>query len=349
MNVDLIPRIDGTQTDEMRRAIVIPQNTDKHSRYRLGRFTDWLEQTGTGWHNFDLATYRDDLLAEGYTANTVRAMLSTVRGRYQKIIFDRDLFYAIMAQKTDNVLERKAWVDEMVTRLENAIDPKAATVKIKTSQDVPDAKHLRLTSWQASSLIAAPGVETLRGLRDTAVIATMLCTGIREAELSALEARDLRQRYDGRLSLHVREGKGCKERLVPYGKLEWMLAIVDKWLMTADISGGSVFRGFYKDNRQLRPDSLSVRAVQYILARYPVIVDGKLVTVRPHDCRRTYARRLYMANVPLAAIQQNLGHSDSKTTLGYIGPLDAELRSPPAVYTFDLSKLASSQVGSKRQ
>jgi hypothetical protein len=38
-------------------------------------------------------------------------------------------------------------------------------------------------------------------------------------------------------------------------------------------------------------------------------------------------------------IQQNLGHAGLKTTLAYIGTLDADRRRPPAVYSFDLSRL----------
>jgi site-specific recombinase XerD len=102
-----------------------------------------------------------------------------------------------------------------------------------------------------------------------------------------------------------------------------------------------VFRGFFKSNRLLRPGRLSVRAIQYVLADYPIMVNGKLTTVRPHDLRRTYARRLYEAGVDMVAIQQNLGHSDLKTTLGYIGELDATARRAPAVYEFDLAKLAA--------
>ena len=54
---------------------------------------------------------------------------------------------------------------------------------------------------------------------------------------------------------------------------------------------------------------------------------------------RIYARRLYEAGFDLVAIQQNLGHADVKTTLGYIGELDAGKRGPPAIYAFDLERL----------
>ena len=118
---------------------------------------------------------------------------------------------------------------------------------------------------------------------------------------------------------------------------------LDKWLEVAGstgqrMEGGPVFRGLHKGGT-LRPGRLSVRAVQYIVTRYPVMVGGAMVKVRPHDLRRTYARRLYEAGVDLLAIRDNLGHADHKTTLGYIGPQDVGRRRPPAIYAFDLSKL----------
>ncbi|MBN1815431.1 MAG: tyrosine-type recombinase/integrase [Anaerolineae bacterium] len=330
-------------------SLLMPADADKHTRYRLAKFSDWLTTQGQPWHKPNLAAYRDHLL-DGHAPRTVQAHLSTIRGCYARLVKDnatRDTLYAVAARVTDSPAERKAFVDETLTRIENAIAPKRATVKVKVSQDRADADQLRLTAEQASALMAAPSLKDLVGLRDTAVIALMLCTGIREAELSALDVGDLRQRLGGELALHVREGKGCKERLVPYGELSWVLAIVDRWLAGAGVEGGAVFRGIHKGGERLRPGRLSVRAIQYILAHYPVMVDGDLITVKPHDCRRTYARRLYEAGVDLVAIQQNLGHADVKTTLGYIGTLDASRRRAPAIYSFDLAKLAEVPVQAK--
>ena len=321
-------------------AIMVPPDAVKDAKHRLTKYAGWLASDGRGWHQPDLVAYRDCLLEGGYKPSTVSAHLSTVRARYADIARDRDLFYAIASQRTDDLLERKAIVDEIIARIENAISPEAARVKTRVRQDRPDVDHLRLTSAQGSALMAAPGVGTLLGLRDTAVIALMLCTGVREAELSALDVPDLRQRLGGELALHVREGKGAKERLVPYGELSWVLAIEDKWLEAAGIESGPVFRGFYKGNNSLRRGRVKVRQIQNLLKRYPIMVDGRMTKVKPHDLRRTYARRLYEAGVDPVAIQQNLGHAQLETTLGYIGTLGADKRRAPAVYEFDLRKLA---------
>ena len=331
------------------KAGLIPGDADKHLRYRLGKFAAWLETEARPWNDLDLVAYRDHLLEGGYASATVTAHLSTVRGRYRAILRDNGARQSLFDQagamlretdQADTPANRAAVVGELVTRIKNALDPKAAPVKTITHQDRPDAAHLRLTKEQASALMAAPGVVSLRGLRDTAIIALMLCTGIREAELSALEVQDLRQSLGGEFALHVREGKGRKERLIPYGDLDWVLILVDAWLSEAGISEGFVFRGYFKSFRIQRPGPLSVRAIQYILASYPLAISGRLSKVRPHDLRRTYARRLYDAGMDLVAIQQNLGHSDLTTTLGYIGELDAGKRKPKAIYQFDLSRLA---------
>jgi site-specific recombinase XerD len=327
--------------------VIVPDGATGDPKHRLGKFADWMDDHSLPWYAPNLAAYRDYLL-DSLSSASVASHLATVRARYATLIRDdarRDELYSLAGERlqamgqADTPADRKAFVDELVTRLQNALDPATAPVKTKTIQDRPDSDHLRLTSEQASALMAAPGVDTLRGLRDTAVISLLLCTGVREAELSALDVRDLRQSLGSELALHVREGKGAKERLVPYGALSWAVVIVEAWLNRTGITEGAIFRGLYKGNRRPRPGRLSVRAIEYILENYPIALDGQLVKVKPHDCRRTYARRLYDAGVDVIAIQQNLGHADVKTTLGYIGELDASKRRAPAVYSFNLNDL----------
>jgi integrase/recombinase XerD len=329
-----------TEREKDIHGLLVPATGGKDVIHRAGKFVDWLEETGGPWYSPDLAAYRDALLESGLAASSVAAHLSTVRGVYRDIIRDnvtrQRLFDAAPPDST--LSDRKAFVDEVLTRLGNALDPDAAPVEVIEAQDEADGDHVRLTQAEAEALLAAPGLGTRAGLRDTAIIAMLLCTGLREAELTGLDVGDLRQRLGGELAVRVRDGKGRKARLVPYGELSWALAIVEKWLAVAGIESGPVFRGFYRGGR-LRPTRITPRAVQNILADYPVMIDGALAHARPHDLRRTYARRLYEAGLDLVAIQQNLGHADLRTTLGYIGELDAEKRRAPAVYSFDLRAL----------
>jgi len=121
--------------------------------------------------------------------------------------------------------------------------------------------------------------------------------------------------------------------------MDWTLVVVDAWLAKAGIEGGPVFRGFYRGYTTVRDAGLTTRAIQDILSDYPVTIHGELVTLAPHDLRRTYARLMYENGADLLSIQQNLGHADSKTTLGYIGAMNAKARRAPALIPFDVSGL----------
>ena len=312
-------------------AFLIPADADKDTRSRLSRFVDWIEFHSRTWYDADLAAYRDFLLrvggndGNGLSPSSVSAHLSTIRGRYRQLLQCRQTtarLYQIAGVQLermgaeDTPANRAALVGELRVAIRDAIHPDAAPVEVVEDQD-PD--HLRLTVAQANALMRRPAKR-----RDRAVIAFLLATGIREGELCALRLEDLRARMDdGSLAVRVRKGKGAKARKVPYGEHERVLRVVDAWLEEAAITGGRVF-------------PLSERTVQRIVGGYSVFVDGRDCRVKPHDLRRTYARRLYEAGVDLTAIQQNLGHADLRTTLLYVGQLDASARKPPEVFDFDL-------------
>ena len=330
-------------------SFLIPVDADKHTRSRLALFSEWQSGRGKPWYDLDLKAYRDHLTSyRGFAPATISAHLSAVRARYRSLMSNNVLraqWLTLLGEELrhlgqdDSPANRRALLDEYYTRLTNSIDPAAAPVKQIISQDRPDSAHVRLTQAQAEALMHAPGTDSLPALRDTCVISLLLCTGLREAELCALQVGDLRQELGGKLSLHVRVGKGAKERLVPYGDLVWVLAVVDRWLTRSNIRAGKVLRSFWKGKEKVRGD-LSVRAVEDIVKRYPVSgEDGRTIVVRPHDLRRTYARRQYEIGLDLLSISQNLGHADTKTTLLYIGDLSADQRQSKLAYTFDLSRL----------
>lgn len=320
--------------------LLVSQDEDDY-RYRLGAYIDWLNETHGRWYTPDLQQYRDYLLRD-YTGrdgkplhpNSVRAHLSTIRGRYKQLL-SQNAFRDALFSSVDDALpfaERKALVDEIIERLENAIDPINSPVKLTKKQDSIDRTQIRLTQSQARELMNMPDITTLMGLRDRALICLMLCSGLREAELCALNVEDLYQTAQDQPVIHVRHGKGRKERVVPYGSLIWVRRIVKAWLTNAGIDKGAVFRGFYKNAKTVRRTRLTVRAVNQILDKYPLHVDGLPILPKPHDLRRTYARQLYDSGMDLIAIRDNLGHADTRTTLKYIGAMDIQKREPGSIY-----------------
>lgn len=323
---DIIPRPQTPITP-----LTPPPDADKDTRYRMGKYLRWV---GNSWINPKLAKYRDFLLNKGLKPITVSGHLSTIRVAYGDLIRDRDYFYDIarFASKGSDRVELKTITDEMIVRIQNAIDPNAAKVKVRIIQDIADSEMRRLDASEANQLLKLPALNNLLGLRDTAMISVLLSTGIREGELVVLERPDLYGTLKGEPAIKVRRGKGNKQRLVPYGKLIWCVSLVERWLTAANITDGTVFRAFWKGCKKVRPTPLTTKGVEIILGRYPLMIRGQFDYARPHELRRTYASLMHKAGVDPIAIQQNLGHRDLKTTLGYIGPLDAQQRRPPAIF-----------------
>lgn len=347
---------------------LVPDAGDKNHISRLHLYADWMDASQRHWTQPALVDYADYLLSDerqrrdthtgelvaapALVPVSVNSHLSTIRARYRSLVnrpgFKQRLrAFADEAFSTMALADRRVLIMNLLEDIQDAINPELTKVKTPTQQDRIDSDHVRLTRQQAESLYAAPGMDSLRGLRDTALLGFLLCTGLREAELVGLDVNDLRQTVNDNLGVYVHEGKGAKSRFVPYGELDWILAYVDAWLARAGIAQGAVFRGF--EDRHLTdtlPGDLSpvqvyprltprltTRAVQDILRAYPVTVNGELRSVKPHDTRRTYAKLLYDSGVDMLAIRDNLGHADIKTTQGYIGDLEMDKRRAPAMLT----------------
>ena len=342
---------DREKQSKLRRenhAILMPDAPNKDQKSRLGFYIDWLSNQGLTWFQPDLGAYRDYLLHQRARRDkdgnsvpatlsppTVLAHLATIRGRYNQLTRSnevRDLLYEL-ANPEESEAEQRALVDEFFIRMMNDLHPASAPVKIIEAQDSADSAHLRLKPYQVSALVQAPGISTLRGLRDTALMTLMVCSGIRAAEAAALHVDDLRQHLGGELSLRVREGKGAKQRLIPYGPLDWCLMYVDAWLREAQIQAGHVFRGIRRGGVTVRPSGIGVWTVNDIMNAYPISIDGALRLVKPHDLRRTYARNAYDFGMDLERIRQNLGHTSLGTTQTYIGALDGRDRHPPNMFS----------------
>ena len=333
-------------------AILMPDDPNKDQKSRLGFYINWLTKNGREWYNPNLRMYRDYLLHERMRLDkdgiprkatlaprTVVAHLATIRARYSELMLNSEVQDDLidlgdLAPPDDDDGQKARQMAEMfLVRLQKDVHPSVAQVKVVESQDVADSEHLRLKPYQVSALVQAPGITSLRGLRDTALITLMVCSGIRAAEAAALHVDDLRQHLGGELSLRVREGKGGKQRLIPYGPLDWCLMYVDAWLREADIRAGHVFRGIRRGGKSVRPRGIGTWTVNDIMNAYAISIEGALCLVKPHDLRRTYARNAYDFGMDLERIRQNLGHTSLQTTQTYIGELDGRDRHPPNMFS----------------
>jgi site-specific recombinase XerD len=169
-----------------------------------------------------------------------------------------------------------------------------------------------LTREQAQRLLELPDVETLKGLRDRALLAVLLGTGLRRDEAAGLIVEHLQQR-EGRWLIVDLVGKRQKVRSVPMPS--WAKHAIDAWLLAADIQKGYIFRAMRKGDH-VQEQSMGAQAVYSVVRDY---AEQLGVTVRAHDLRRTFAKLAHKGSAPLEQIQLSLGHSSVQTTERYLG------------------------------
>ena len=166
-----------------------------------------------------------------------------------------------------------------------------------------------LSTVEVERLLAAPGVEDARALRDTAMLETLYATGLRVSELCGLRLDDL----DLQRGVVRAFGKGSKERLVPIG--EAARAALLRYLEVARPKlGGQRGRTDLFVNGRGRP--LTRQGFWKLLKRHAETA-GIDKPISPHRLRHSFATHLLAGGADLRVVQTLLGHVDIGTTQIY--------------------------------
>jgi len=173
---------------------------------------------------------------------------------------------------------------------------------------------------QARKLLEAPPNTTLKGIRDRAILATLLYHGLRREELCGLRVKDMQTRQ-GVLHLRVK-GKRSKIRYVPVHPASQRL--IENYLLIAghaDDKEGPLFRPV-KNNRS--PDGLRRRldassVYRNILRKYGAEtgISAEVNGLCVHSLRATAATNALSHDSDIAKVQEWLGHANISTTRLY--------------------------------
>jgi integrase/recombinase XerC len=167
-----------------------------------------------------------------------------------------------------------------------------------------------LTATQIDALLGAPAAATPEKQapawmpqRDTAILELFYSSGLRLAELAALDVRDIDPHNE---SVRVL-GKGSKERIVPVG--EPALEAIQQYRHAAKVQTGPLF--ISKLRKRLGPSSIWALVKKYLrVAEIPV-------PASPHKLRHSFATHLLDAGADLRSVQSLLGHASLSTTQIY--------------------------------
>ena len=169
---------------------------------------------------------------------------------------------------------------------------------------------------EAKRLLSAPPENTLKGLRDRAILATYLFHGLRASELIGLCPKHIHSR-EGVPHLEI-HGKGSKERYIPFNPR--VKRLVEDYLDQAghgDEVDAPIFRSV--SNRDLRksPAPLTQAGLYQNVIRKWALVAGVETHASNHAMRATAATNALLNSADIEEVQEWLGHANISTTRLY--------------------------------
>lgn len=177
-----------------------------------------------------------------------------------------------------------------------------------------------LTPSEAGDVLGVWDEDSRKHIRNRALIAVLLMTGMRRSEAAVLRWSDI-DLIDG--VILVRHGKGDKARDVAIYGDEAIEALED-WQRTQGKKREYVFCAINKGDR-LGPDKPMTPTSVYRVVKATEKRAG-VEHFSPHDARRTLITELLANGTPLADAQAQAGHSQGSTTLRYARAADARRR-----------------------
>lgn len=192
-------------------------------------------------------------------------------------------------------LARQGIASEQVTELMKAP---------KLERRVPEI----LTTEEIDQLLAAPGGDTPKEIRDKAMLELLYATGIRVTELISLRVQDVNMQMNYIVCIDRN-----RERMIPFGTkartallryLEEarseMVRDPNEEVLFVNCSGDSMSRqGFWK------------------LMKHYAKMAGITSDITPYTLRHSFAAHLVENGADLRSVQEMLGHSDISTTQIY--------------------------------
>jgi integrase/recombinase XerC len=148
--------------------------------------------------------------------------------------------------------------------------------------------------------------DTPLALRDQAIAELLYSSGLRLAEMVAVDLHDI----DRSAGLITVTGKGNRTRTLPVGRVA--MAAIDAWLAVRP-AGGKDPEALFTSSRGGRISERNIQARLKIQGRK----SGMHQDVHPHMLRHSFASHMLESSGDLRAVQELLGHANITTTQIY--------------------------------
>lgn len=175
-----------------------------------------------------------------------------------------------------------------------------------------EGKTPALGDFQAKALLDAPDPNTLKGLRDRAILSVLLYHGLRRQELVQLSCDDIQER---RGIKHLRiHGKGGKLRYLPLHPVS-----AERIHLYLEASGHQQAKApLFMALRGPKPcTGISAQGVYALVGYYAELANINVMGLGVHGLRATAATNALEHEADIAKVQAWLGHANISTTKVY--------------------------------
>jgi integrase/recombinase XerD len=204
-----------------------------------------------------------------------------------------------------NIASIKAFVLYLIKKGRLQDDP---TERMHAPKVEKRAPHI-LSPDQVNGLLEQPDTDTIKGIRDKAMLELLYATGIRVTELISITLEDinLKNRF-------LRCCNSSKERIIPFGNMAKQ-ALETYMVKARDELVGKLETNIFFTN--LAGEPMSRQGFWKIIKSYGKIA-GIQDDITPQILRNSFAVHMIDNGADLQSIQELLGHSDVTTTQVYM-------------------------------
>ena len=274
----------------------------------IDQFCDacWLED---GLSKNSLSAYRRDLTL---FANWLELDSEYTKSIYQVIEADLSAYMASKRDDKASTANRRLTVFKRFYRyaLRQHLVEQDPCLKLRAAKQAQRFPKV-LSEEQITTLLNTPDTDEALGLRDRTMLELMYASGLRVSEIVSLKTVALGLNEG---VVRVVNGKGGKERLVPFGAEagEWLRRYLQeaRHVLLEGKTCQEVFVGRHTGS------GLTRQAFWSIIKRYAQLADIK-VPLSPHTLRHAFATHLLNHGADLRVVQLLLGHADISTTQIY--------------------------------
>lgn len=270
--------------------------------------------------------YAGDIEPEKITDNIFREYRlflnrQTIKQNRGKSLYQRDGRSETLKKRTQNyyLIALRAYL-----KFANRIGLKTMSPERIELAKVGERSLDLITKEDLMKIMKGPDTNTLKGLRDKAILELLFSTGLRVSELCSLP-RDINLNAE---EFSVR-GKGEKVRVIFISDeaKEALKKYLDKRDDMSDalfVQIASPIKSFEKDQNEIS-GALTPRSVERIIKLYATKA-GISKKVTPHVLRHVFATDLLSNGADLRSVQTMLGHANITTTQIYTHVTDKHLK-----------------------